>query len=106
MYIEILSAHPNSVESRGGHDGVQASSVLNKPMKMKKNWFHFIFMGYCFMGLLGPLRTAPLSLRYKEIFTSTNPGDVLVKENLDSEERCLHILQLSPDVFVNPFQQF
>ena len=38
-------------------------------------------------------------------FTATNPGDVFVKENLDSAERCLHILQVSPDVFERSFQE-
>ena len=34
-------------------------------------------------------------------FTATNPGDVFIRENLDSAERCLHILQVFPDVFEN-----
>ena len=38
-------------------------------------------------------------------FSATNPGDVFVKENLDSAERCLHILQVSPDVFERSFPE-
>ena len=38
-------------------------------------------------------------------FTATNPGDVFIKENIDSAERCLHILQVSPDVFETSFPE-